>query len=117
MQYRGHILLCCMAQLLSMPRFLYSIITLLQREALSRQMEELVLAVREARADRKENERERRMIEVVSAMRKLFPGVHGFVHDLADVTEARWKLALAVVMGRDLDAVVVDDGKFVGVAG
>ncbi|KAL6768897.1 SMC1 [Auxenochlorella protothecoides x Auxenochlorella symbiontica] len=41
-------------------------------------------------------------------MRRQIPGVHGFVHDLADVVEAKWKLALAVVMGRDFDAVVVD---------
>lgn len=32
------------------------------------------------------------------------------MHDLADVVEAKWKLALAVVMGRDFDAVVVDTG-------
>ncbi|KAK2077238.1 hypothetical protein QBZ16_004872 [Prototheca wickerhamii] len=69
------------------------------REALQRRVEELAATT----------ERERRTAEVVAGMRALFPGVHGFVHELADVPDARWKLALAVAMGRDLDAVVVDE--------
>ncbi|KAL6778033.1 SMC1 [Auxenochlorella protothecoides x Auxenochlorella symbiontica] len=79
-----------------------------RREALTRRAEDLANTIREARADKREGAREQRTSEVVAAMRRQIPGVHGFVHDLADVVEAKWKLALAVVMGRDFDAVVVD---------
>lgn len=39
----------------------------------------------EARADRRESQRERRMAEAVDVMRRLFPGVHGRLTELGQV--------------------------------
>ena len=41
-------------------------------------------------------------------LRRLRAGVHGRVTELARVAQRRYNLAMAVVMGRDLDAVICD---------
>lgn len=78
------------------------------RERLVRKIEESEDTLRQARADRKENEREAKMTEAITAMKREIGGVHGRVHELARVSHDKYKLALAVAMGRDFDAVIVD---------
>ena len=78
------------------------------RERLIRKIEESEDTLRQARADRKENEREAKMTEAITAMKREIGGVHGRVHELARVSHDKYKLALAVAMGRDFDAVIVD---------
>eukprot|EP00955_Chlamydomonas_euryale_P074581 362070-Chlamydomonas_euryale.AAC.25 len=73
------------------------------------QLSEVEAQLAEARADRRETNRERRMAEAVDAMRRLFPGVHGRLTELGQVTQRIYQLALAVAMGKDVDSVVVDN--------
>ena len=80
-----------------------------KQEHLSNKIEELSGKLREAKADRKESEREVRAQEAVVAMRRLLPGVHGRVTDLLKVTQRKYNLAVITVLGRDADAIVVDD--------
>ena len=47
-------------------------------------------------------------LETQAACACMRAGVHGRVTDLAKVSERRYNLAMAVVMGRDLDAVICD---------
>ncbi|ACO61111.1 condensin complex component [Micromonas commoda] len=80
-----------------------------KQEHLTNKIEEISGKLREAKADRKESEREVRAQEAIVAMRRLLPGVHGRVTDLLKVTQRKYNLAIITVLGRDADAIVVDD--------
>ncbi|KAG1680336.1 hypothetical protein FOA52_015426 [Chlamydomonas sp. UWO 241] len=82
-----------------------------EREFLESKLSEIEGQLGDARADRRETQRERRMAEAVDAMRRLFPGVHGRLTELGQVTQRAYQLALAVAMGKDVDSVVVDSEK------
>ncbi|EIE20863.1 RecF/RecN/SMC protein [Coccomyxa subellipsoidea C-169] len=79
-----------------------------QRDVLTQKLEEGEAQLREAKADRKETERDRRMTTAVEQLKRLHPGVFGRVTELARVSQAKYNLAMSVVMGRDLDGVIVD---------
>ncbi len=80
-----------------------------KHEHLTNKIEELAGKLREAKADRKESERETRAKEAVTSMKRLLPGVHGRVTDLMKVSQKKYNLAVITVLGREADAVVVDD--------
>lgn len=80
------------------------------RDAYTARLEEVSTQIRDARADRKEGERDRRQQEAVETLKSIFKGkVYGRVTDLAKVAERKYNLALAVVIGRNMDSVVVED--------
>ena len=83
--------------------------TCAKQEHFQNKIEELSGKLREAKADRKESEREVRMAEAVVSMKRLLPGVHGRVTDLMKVSQKKYNLAVITVLGKDADAVVVDD--------
>ena len=58
--------------------------------------------------DQKESEREVRMRETVQTLRNIFPGVRGRVIDLCEPTHSKYSAAIATVLGRNTDAIVVD---------
>mmetsp|Transcript_2185 Transcript_2185/g.5451 ORF Transcript_2185/g.5451 Transcript_2185/m.5451 type:complete len:1077 (-) Transcript_2185:247-3477(-) len=82
-----------------------------KREQLDKQLQDVEGKLREARADRRESDRERKMKEAVAAMKQIFPGVYGRMTDLAEVTNRQYNLALSVLLGRHMDSVVVDSDK------
>lgn len=78
-----------------------------------RQLEERVVEARdrllEIRLSRRESEREARMKEAVESMKRLFSGVHGRMSSLVKVTQRRYATAVGVAMGRNSDAIVVEE--------
>jgi structural maintenance of chromosome 1 len=82
-----------------------------KQEHLTNKIEELSGKLREAKADRKESERETRALEAITAMKRLLPGVHGRVTDLMKVSQKKYNLAVITVLGKEADAVVVEDSK------
>ena len=82
-----------------------------KQEHLTNKIEELSGKLREAKADRKESEREVRAQEAVVAMKRLLPGVYGRVTDLMKVSQKKYNLAVITVLGKEADAVVVEDSK------
>ena len=78
------------------------------RERLTEKINESEDKLRDARLERKENDREARMTEAITAMRREIGGVHGRAHELAKVTNDKYNLAMAVAMGKDFDAVIVE---------
>ena len=74
-------------------------------------MEEVEGLLREARADRRETEREKKMAQAVKAMQAVIPGVHGRLADLGKIQQRRYQLAMAMAMNKDLDAVVTETEK------
>lgn len=65
----------------------------------------------QAGVDQKESERETRLRETLANLQRIFPGVRGRVVDLCKVTQRKYETALSVVLGRNIDAVVVDEEK------
>ena len=80
-----------------------------KKSQLERKLEETEGTLRDAKAESKQSQREEAMRGLVSELKREHPSsVYGIVTDLADPTSAKYKLAMSVVMGRDIDSVVVD---------
>ncbi|KAK9247514.1 RecF/RecN/SMC [Lipomyces tetrasporus] len=62
-------------------------------------------------ADRRESERELRLKETISSLKRLIPGVRGRVSDLCKPKQRKYETAVITVLGRNIDAVVVDTQK------
>lgn len=78
-------------------------------ESLRAKLDEIDNQLRELKADKRENERDKRVAEAVASLKRLFPGVHGRMTDLCRPTQKKFNLAVTVAMGRYMDAVVVED--------
>eukprot|EP00033_Pygsuia_biforma_P002257 GCRY01002501.1.p1 GENE.GCRY01002501.1~~GCRY01002501.1.p1 ORF type:complete len:1250 (+),score=240.32 GCRY01002501.1:83-3832(+) len=65
----------------------------------------------EAKADKKESERDLRTSEVLDAMKRLFTGVRGRLTDLCKPIQRKYNVAVTVAMGSRMDAIVVDNEK------
>ena len=80
-----------------------------KKSQLERKLEETEGTLREAKAESKQSQREEAMRSLVAELKRENPSsVYGIVTDLADPTSSKYKLAMSVVMGRDIDSVVVD---------
>lgn len=79
------------------------------RRTLERTINDVTQALRDAKADMNESGRERAFNAAFENMRRLFPGVHGRLSDLCKPTQARYREAVAVVFGKLMDAIVVDN--------
>ncbi|KAJ3798658.1 condensin complex subunit SMC1 [Lentinula aff. detonsa] len=65
----------------------------------------------QAGVDRNESERERKLKETLTSLQRIFPGVRGRVIDLCKPSQRKYETAVSVVLGRNIDAVVVDEEK------
>jgi structural maintenance of chromosome 1 len=71
-------------------------------------LEEVKASLRNAKAQRAESRKETKMRDTIEAMTRHFTGVHGRLVDIVKPTQRRFDLALSLAMGRNMDAVVVD---------
>ncbi|KAI8927149.1 RecF/RecN/SMC [Entophlyctis helioformis] len=65
----------------------------------------------QARADRHESDRSQKLTQTIDALKRLFPGVHGRLFDLCKTTQNKYNQAVSVVLGKNMDAIVVDSQK------
>lgn len=65
----------------------------------------------EADDGRRESEREIRIKETMSALKRIFPGVKGRISELCKPVMKKYSEAVSTVLGRHFDAVVVDNEK------
>lgn len=65
----------------------------------------------EAGVNRNESEREARFRDTLANLQRIFPGVRGRVSDLCKPSLKKYELAVSVVLGRNNDAVIVDEEK------
>ncbi len=65
----------------------------------------------QAGVDRNETDREAKLKEALAGLKRIFPGVHGRVVDLCKPTANKYESAIMTVLGRNLDAVVVEHEK------
>jgi structural maintenance of chromosome 1 len=63
-----------------------------ERQFVEVKLKEVEQQLNEARADRREGTRERKVKEAVDAMRRLFPGVHGRLTDLGTVPQKQYQV-------------------------
>ncbi|KAI0274052.1 condensin complex subunit SMC1 [Russula aff. rugulosa BPL654] len=77
------------------------------------ELNEQLLAVHQklmqAGFDQKETEREAKMKETLSNLQRIFSGVRGRLIDLCKPTQRKYETAISVILGRNIDAVVVDE--------
>lgn len=84
------------------------------REQLEKTVNEVTQALRDAKADMNESGRERAASNAFETMQRLFPGVHGRLSDLCQPTQTRYREAVAVIFGKMMDAIVVENEKVGG---
>uniref|UniRef100_A0A6B2KWD3 Structural maintenance of chromosomes protein n=1 Tax=Arcella intermedia TaxID=1963864 RepID=A0A6B2KWD3_9EUKA len=82
-----------------------------QQQEITKRLEEIHQRHDEAKTEMISNENKKRFEEAVETMRRLFPGVHGRVLDIAQPKHQRHNLAMTVALGNHMDSIVVDDEK------
>lgn len=82
-----------------------------KRTELEEKLEDVARKLREADDGRRQNDREARMKEMVTALKRILPGVRGRIGDLCKPKQKKYDEAVIVALGRDFDSVVVDTEK------
>lgn len=66
----------------------------------------------DARIDRQENSRQQRKAEIMESIKRLYPGsVYGRLIDLCQPTQKKYQIAVTKVLGKNMDAIIVDSEK------
>lgn len=82
-----------------------------QQEKLMAQLEDIHEQLNEAKVDIRSDQREIRFREALESMKRIFPGVIGRMVDLVEPQARQYHVAVSVVLGRNMEAIVVDDAK------
>ena len=82
----------------------------LERESNAKLQETLDILM-QSKIDLKETERETKTRQAISSLKRLFSGVFGRVFDLVLPVHAKYANALSILMGKNIDAIVVQTEK------
>lgn len=82
-----------------------------KRTELEEKLEDVARKLREADDGRRQNDREARLKEMVTSLKRIFPGVRGRIGDLCSPKQKKYDEAIIVALGRDFDSVIVDTEK------
>jgi structural maintenance of chromosome 1 len=82
-----------------------------RRTELEEKLEDVAKKLREADDGRRQNDREAKMKEVVTSLKRILPGVKGRVGDLCKPKQKKFDEAVIVALGRDFESVIVDTEK------
>ena len=74
-------------------------------------LQEVLTKLLEAEDGRQQSEKELRLKATVADMKRIFPGVRGRVSELCKPIEKRFQTAVSTVLGRNFDAVIVENEK------
>ncbi|KAJ7246598.1 condensin complex subunit SMC1 [Mycena haematopus] len=75
------------------------------------QLQNVFAQLLQAGVDKHESERETKLKETLANLQRLFPGVRGRVVDLCKPAQRKYETAVSVVLGWNIDAIVVDTEK------
>ncbi|XP_020611608.1 structural maintenance of chromosomes protein 1A-like isoform X1 [Orbicella faveolata] len=78
---------------------------------LSQQLDSVQEELNEAKMDKHESARHQKKQELLESMKRLFPGVYGRLIDLCQPVHKKYTFAITKVLGRNMDAIVVDTEK------
>lgn len=81
------------------------------RTELEEKLQVVLKKLLEADDGKKQNEKEIRAKELISTLKRIFPGVKGRVSDLCRPKQKKYAEAVSTVLGRHFDAIVVDNEK------
>lgn len=74
-------------------------------------LEETQKQLSEAKADKTEDTRSKKKAELIDNLKRLFPGVYGRLADLCEPVHKRYAVAVTKVLGKNMEAIVVDTEK------
>ncbi|OZJ06654.1 hypothetical protein BZG36_00272 [Bifiguratus adelaidae] len=80
-----------------------------QEHELNEQLQDTLTKLHEARIDQRENEREKRLKETIDSLKRNFNGIHGRMSDICKPTQSKFNVAISTILGRNLDAIVVEN--------
>ncbi|KAJ7638242.1 condensin complex subunit SMC1 [Roridomyces roridus] len=75
------------------------------------QLKNVYEQLHQAGGDIRESEKEIKLKETLASLQRLFPGVRGRVVDLCKPSQRKYETAVSVVLGWNIDAIVVDTEK------
>ncbi|GKZ67040.1 structural maintenance of chromosomes protein 1 [Aspergillus niger] len=81
------------------------------RTELEEKLQVVLKKLLEADDGKKQSEKEIRAKELISTLKRIFPGVKGRVSDLCKPKQKKYSDAVSTVLGRHFDAIVVDNEK------
>ncbi|KAI2820716.1 hypothetical protein CBS115989_3552 [Aspergillus niger] len=81
------------------------------RTELEEKLQVVLKKLLEADDGKKQSEKEIRAKELISTLKRIFPGVKGRVSDLCKPKQKKYSDAVSIVLGRHFDAIVVDNEK------
>ncbi|CAO3595495.1 unnamed protein product [Absidia cylindrospora] len=76
---------------------------------LNEQLQATLNELMEAKVVQRESDKDSKFKESLTMMKQLFPGVHGQLSKLCKPTQRKYGQAVSTILGRNLDAIVVDD--------
>ncbi|KAI1253956.1 hypothetical protein MGN70_004351 [Eutypa lata] len=82
-----------------------------RRTELDEKLQDVLRKLLEADDGRRQNDKEARMKEMVTSLKRLFPGVKGRVGELCKPNQKKFDEAVITALGRDFDSVIVDTEK------
>lgn len=82
-----------------------------KRTELEEKLEDVAKKLREADDGRRQNDKETRVKEMVTSLKRIYPGVRGRIGDLCSPKQKKYDEAVIVALGRDFDSVIVDSEK------
>ncbi|KAL6715691.1 Structural maintenance of chromosomes protein 1 [Lecanora helva] len=74
-------------------------------------LQEVLAKLLDAEDGKKQTEKDVRLRTVVADMKRVFPGVKGRVSELCKPVEKRYQTAVSMVLGRNFDAIIVQNEK------
>ena len=82
-----------------------------RRTELDEKLQDVLRKLLEADDGRRQNDRETRTKEMVTSLKRIFPGVKGRVGELCKPNQKKFDEAVITALGRDFDSVIVDTEK------
>lgn len=82
-----------------------------KEQSLNEKLQDILNRLMQAKIDQNESEKELRFKECLRNLQQIYPGFHGRLADLCTPTQRKYDLAVSIVLGRNIDAVVVDNEK------
>lgn len=78
---------------------------------LEEKLQKIYKQIKEGEYGQRESEKERRVKETITEMKRIFPGVKGRIGDLCKPKQKKFEEAVSTGLGRDFDSIVVDTEK------
>ncbi|XP_031467328.1 structural maintenance of chromosomes protein 1A-like [Phasianus colchicus] len=81
-------------------------------DEINQELNQVMEQLGDARIDRQESSRQQRKAEIMDSIKRLYPGsVYGRLIDLCQPTQKKYQIAVTKVLGKNMDAIIVDSEK------